>query len=640
MTIDKSCSDRTGLDYGVYLLWIAVWAWCVFGFLGQTYDDVYLAYVYAKHIVAGQGFVFNVGEKVLGTPAPLFVALLVVFKLLLPAFDITQVGSLISGTGLALAGLAIYQIGRLYNQRMLGLFAGLLAVFNPYTVLTLGGETPLYLSFVLWAFYFYLSGCEYRAALLLGLALMNRSEAVVPIGVFLGALLLERRRLPWRQAAVIALTVLPWLIFAFVEFGTPLSSSFIAKVAQVTAGLPRYPTGLWRWSRDVIFANSPLLVAVLLLAIPGLAMLWRAGRGLQLIVAWAVLQTLFYAALPIPFYHWYGAQIGVCLAVLAALGAVEVPARIRAVGRTKGIGMATALVAAVLAICALGAGVKSARDYQLFIPKHPANLIYQKTGRWFAEHSEPGARIAYLEIGQIAYYADRYIIDTLGLVTPGVYRHVARLNWAWPFEHFKADYIIYNAGFRDWIDPVLQRPWFKRGFDEVARITEPGYPAPLIIYKRRPDLVYPAASEADILQADHDGTMGEIYGDKKIGQAFTAHDDNLCGVDLLFGTFARKNTGTLRIALLSESKETLSEHTIPLEDVANNAWRRVDFPPIAGSKGKTYVIRVESTGSSPGSAVTLWRSRRPNVLPDGRLYVDGKLERGALTFKAYSCEAG
>jgi hypothetical protein len=126
------------------------------------------------------------------------------------------------------------------------------------------------------------------------------------------------------------------------------------------------------------------------------------------------------------------------------------------------------------------------RDYDRRWPHNQANELYTKAGLWFAQNTPPNSRIAYLEIGQIAFYADRYIIDTLGLVTPGVAAEVAKRNWLWPLQHYKPDYVIYNELFNRWSDSaaIFKESWFNQGFREVARISTESYPVPLIVYGR------------------------------------------------------------------------------------------------------------------------------------------------------------
>ncbi|GAB4196214.1 MAG: hypothetical protein OHK0022_13510 [Roseiflexaceae bacterium] len=495
-------------DAAFLVAWVAALLYLIVAFWGQSYDDVFLAFRYAKNIEQGYGFVFNPGEHFLGTPAPLFVLLLVLGHTLLPFLTIPQVGTLISAAGLACTGGALYLIGRQQQQRLVGALAALLAVFNPLTLLVFGGETPLYLAFITTAIWCYTSARYDQAAVLLGLALMNRSEALVPIGLLLGLATLERRRLPLRMLLITALTLAPWLLFAFWQFGSPLTNSFTAKISQVAAGAERYPFGLVRWIQQIVLTPDSLFWAVLPLLLLGAVSLVFTGRAWRLIVAWTALQTVAYACLPIPFYHWYAAQVGVLAAVLAALGAVELPGLLRRTARAlasappEGLSLArqwtrlyrvALVVVALMLPPALYAHLSTTRGYQKAWPHGPSNQIYQQAGEWFAANTPPDARIAYLEIGQIAFYSDRYIIDTLGLVTPEVAPQIAKSNWLWPLLRYKPDYIIYNPMFKDWTDgkALLRQEWFQTGFHKVAEIALPPYPTPLEIYQRLPDASIP-----------------------------------------------------------------------------------------------------------------------------------------------------
>jgi len=501
-------------DLAFYALWFIALVYILFAYWGQSYDDVFLAFRYAQHIERGDGFVFNTGEHFLGTPAPLFVLLLVICHKLLPFLTIPQTGSIISGLGLAGAGMALYQMGQSYHQRLIGALAAMMVIFNPLTILVFGGETPLYLAFITTAILCYLAERYTLAAILLGLALMNRTEALVPMGMLFGLYLFDRRRLPIRMIVVGGVVLAPWLAYAFWEFGSPLTNSFTAKVSQVQAGAERYPFGLLRWLQSVILQQHPLFWAALPLALLGVVALLFTTRPWRIVVAWTSLQTVAYACLPIPFYHWYAAQVGVLAAVLVALAAVEAPRLFHrtalalagsapaeqagVLGRQwlRARNLTLALAALTLPVT-IYAHLLTARGYQKAWPHSPANAIYQRTGEWFAANTPPGSRIAYLEIGQIAFYSDRYIIDTLGLVTPGVAPRVAKSNWLWPMLRYKPDYIIYNPMFKDWTDSdaIFKQKWFKDGFRKVAQIEMPPYPAPLSIYQRQPGAVIPDPAE-------------------------------------------------------------------------------------------------------------------------------------------------
>jgi hypothetical protein len=321
------------------------------------------------------------------------------------------------------------------------------------------------------------------------------------------------KRLPLSFIAAVAITVAPWIAFACWEFGSPLTNSFIAKVSQVTSGRKPFPFGLARWFQLIIFGENPLLLFALLPALAGSIALYLSRSTYKIVAAWGALQTLAYCVTPIPFYHWYASQIGILGAIVIVFGVLVFPKVLRnshllqgnslAIRLLRWIGNAPRFITQLIVACVVISGVITAytslrlvHRYDTRWPHAPANELYTKAGVWFAEHSPPNARIAYLEIGQIAFYAERYIIDTLGLVTPGAAAEVAKRNWLWPIKRYKPDYIIYNEYFTTWPESglIFLEPWFAEGFIEETRITTPAYPFPLVVYKRLPNAEIPDPS--------------------------------------------------------------------------------------------------------------------------------------------------
>jgi hypothetical protein len=213
------------------------------------------------------------------------------------------------------------------------------------------------------------------------------------------------------------------------------------------------------------------------------------------------LQTVAYCVLPIPFYHWYVAHLGVFASILIGTGVFSLSSRVQRnlQAPTDRYGITDyprhlvfhRLRAAVLVACTAATilgGVRATLAYDAEWPHAPANELYVRTGKWLKENSPPDSRVAYIEIGQIAFYSDRHIIDTLGLVTPEVASHVASGDWLWSMKRYQPDYIIYNPFFVKWprSDLLLKESWFTEGFREEARLTSATYPFPLLIYKKVP----------------------------------------------------------------------------------------------------------------------------------------------------------
>lgn len=622
--------------------------WQTARFYDSTYDDVFLAYRYAQNLVAGCGFVFNPSENFLATPAPLFVFLLAVAKKILGFLDIVQIGGLISGTSLTLCALFIYLLARRFGQRLVGVVAAFFVLFNPLIVMTLGGETPIYLMLASAAFYSYFRERFLLTGFILALAVMNRGEAVVLVAMLFGYDLLTRRKIPWGAIGIFLVTLAPWLIFSFLFFGSPLTHSLGAKIAQRRAGLPPFIPRAIFWVREVVFQNNRLIVAfVPPIALGALGCLWKARKWLPFF-AWIAAQTAGYLVLDLPFYHWYIAHIGLGLAVLAGLG-VAVPLWLKPfeVNRAKiagildsssGVRLARGIGIALVSLCLILSAsvvVQAVEAYNRGQP-NPSNYIYAKTGKWLAEHTPPTASVAYLEIGQIGYYSNRKIMDVLGLVTPGAAKRVAKGDFLWVYLAYQPDYIIYNDIFEPWIGFVREQPWFQEAYREIEQIEQPGYPAPLIIYQRDPNVSLPLPMEEEIIQAKHAEPAGEIYGGQVVGQTFVSHRSHLNGIAVLLATYARENTQPVIFHLLESPSSAVDLVCIEFSasQVADDQWRIFRFDPLPDSRERSYYFYLESPKSEPGDAITPWISPQ-DVYQEGSLMRNHKPAEGDIAFKTY-----
>lgn len=624
-----------------YFLWIVILAYSIFAYWGNSYDDVFLAYRYAKNLEAGYGFVFNVGEEVLSTPAPLFVLMLTAIHKVLPVVTIPQVGSLISGFGLATSGLMLYKLGQLSGQRLIGAIAAALLVTDPFMLLTMGGETPLYIAFILTAIYCYLTGKFTLSGVVLGLALMNRTEAIVPIGILLLTHFIQHKRIPYRMGFAALITLMPWLIYATLTFGSPLTSSFAAKVSQVSAGLPRYPFGMVRWVIRVIFQNYPLLLSGLPAAILGALLLFRKqGKIWRIPAVWTVGQSLLYIFLPIPFYHWYAAQYGVLLSILIALGTVYgsvylitlLPDRFRPSGKFN-----PALLAGFVILLGMAflSHIDIVRDYIRAWPHNAANRIYRDTGLWFKENSPENSSIAYLEIGAIGFYSDRFIIDTLSLVTPILKDKVAEMDWIWAYQYFKPDYIIYNGKLSPWNAGIFSTDWFSRNYQEVDRILDPVYPFPLVIYEKVGDDI-PAPLEMVIAQNHYEEAGQVLTVNTPVEQTFISTADTIEAIELMFMRPGDVDGPPISVKLTDEEGHVLATWEIPRSAIFPATWHRLQFAPVTEALGKRFHILLESLETDRDRAFMARYYPSETVYPDGVLRIGGRLVEGDLSFRVFS----
>src|SRR6185295_8532340 len=115
----------------------------------------------------------------------------------------------------------------------------------------------------------------------------------------------------------------------------------------------------------------------------------------------------------------------------------------------------------------------------------PHMLSYRRGAEWIKAHSEPGASIAYVEIGVIGYYSERPILDLMGLVTPWARQYVLRNDLLGALKSKPTDFVLFHT--RGRMAPIVSSRWFKRRYAEVMRFEDLGDPrrAVLQIYRRR-----------------------------------------------------------------------------------------------------------------------------------------------------------
>ena len=147
-------------------------------------DDAYITFRYARNIVNGIGFVYNPGERVMGTTTPLYTLLMAGLSFLLrtdtyPSIAI-WVNALADGATCAL----LVPLGQaISGRRHVGIAAGLLYAIAPFSVtFAIGGmETSVFVLLLCLTALLYLRDSIYWP-LIAALALLTRPDALIFIG--------------------------------------------------------------------------------------------------------------------------------------------------------------------------------------------------------------------------------------------------------------------------------------------------------------------------------------------------------------------------------------------------------------------------------------------------------------------------
>lgn len=478
------------------LSWAGVVAWIGWRLAGRAPDDMFITYRYAWNLAHGQGFVFNPGEQVFGLTNP-GLGLILGALSWVTRMPVHLVATVVFALSLWCLALIVWGEGRREGGWFEALVGGTLVVASTYVWANQGsaGVTVLAL----------LAGsaalAERRpviAGVLAGVAVWCRPDAAIGV-IALGFLLwLGGKRLPWRWGLAAAGTIGVGLLAAWLWFGTALPQTLEAKRIMASAR-PSSWTGPTRfWARPARYLQRHWGVAWLLVSGMGVAGLWplfaRGGRVVRTLVLYGVLVAIAYPLLGVPFFSWYvvpplvAALYGV--AALAAGVGRELEETLPLRGRLRGV-----VVLVVTLLLLAGPIASVARGGAGWFSRVDGGGRYatlKETGLWLRENTLPEERVAYGEIGNLAYWSERPVEDLMGLVTPEALPYVAARDQNGAFLTLAPDlFVVHPESPQPGID---RQPWFQRAYEVVTEIEPPpGGKGAATVYRRRPGARLPDA---------------------------------------------------------------------------------------------------------------------------------------------------
>lgn len=465
-------------------------------------DDAYITYRYAANASRGQGFVYNPGQPTLSTTAPLWGLVLAGLGILFGAERIPLLANILSALCLWGGGLILWREGRRRGWPWAGLVAALAYVSCPLLWLSLGMESGWYLLLVLGAFH--AAGQRDArwlvAAALLALATPSRYDALVPTGIIFGWALWHQlreggvRALPWWAVAAYFLLLAPFMAWLGWQFGSPLPETLAAKRAQSALGVTGFfPHTTFLEGVGILlqayFAQTAAYGALVPLLLVGLWAGATRARWVLPVLLWALFHILAYLLLGVTPYIWYYAPLVPAGAWCLGLG-TELLVRWRALPLAELL--MTALLAAFLLsdarmIAALHGGrVPPPEDViSKVLPEAKADS-YRQVGEWLMANTPEDALVGVTEVGIIGFYAQRPMVDFLGLLQPDVAEALRRGDMAYALLRYQPDYVALTA-----INPLynydpLRDPWFQAAYQPVRALEDPRFWAsPITIYRRR-----------------------------------------------------------------------------------------------------------------------------------------------------------
>jgi arabinofuranosyltransferase len=441
-------------------------------------EDALIYYRYVANALAGDGLVYNPGERFNALTSPLYTALSLAAAYLVGDVHTSQI--LLGGLSLCLTAATVMLVFHRQGMAGYGVAAGLALVTQGYFYWTFGLDTTLFLFLFSLTVLFWLDGRVFAAGIAAALLTLTRGEGVLVLAILAVLHVRRHRRLPPLALglAVAGLLSAPAL-FNLWYYGRLLPHTLAAKVAQGRSGL---------WGPGLLFLDVGYLVSAfldvspLLLVLPGLLVAlsiprWFRDDVTTILLPYVAAYSLVYIGLNVPNYHWYYAVYFYAAALLAAYGLKTLAEGLAtrwpgARGDRLSAGAVVALAGSLLVLQAVASqGLRTAGP--------PA--AYRAIGLWLRDTTPATSTIACVEVGTIGWYSRRYIVDILGLVSPHNAQLLARRDFAGWTRLYAPDYVLAH-------DPLWPHEQSIRALvDTGAYVPVPSFPFKgYVLLSRRP----------------------------------------------------------------------------------------------------------------------------------------------------------
>jgi arabinofuranosyltransferase len=438
------------------------------------YDDALITFRYARNILAGEGMVSNVGERIYGLTTPLFGLIITVVMAmhLLPEVMInviniaSDVAILLITMWLLLAkwkdrsetksdvtATAIYSGAAIF---------GLLFILSPVLnrICSGGMEADLTLAVMLTSLVAYHRKKFVLAIVIAAITYFFRPEAVILVLAFCIHTWMERGFKQSVKLGLIALAVvLPGVLYLYSYYGSVLPQSMLAKAAR-----GQNPLSI---VIEELILSDPQSWAMIPFTLYGGWLAWKRGGILRIIVIWmTIFVTSYFISRP-GVFKWYGEPVHVtqCLFSALAIGnllrmASEKWRSVRSV--TKSVW--TIPVFSLLIVMAWAA---------IFAKRGESGtnkFIFPAFQQWVKQYDLDHKRIFTGDLGAIGYYAPHsYVIDQWGLICPAALTYDPPIKM---LHDYKPDYVLIQL--HAWEVQELTENHIMEEYEPLRRITSDG----------------------------------------------------------------------------------------------------------------------------------------------------------------------
>lgn len=427
---------------------------------GFITDDAFITFRYAENIANGIGFVFNPGERVLGTSTPLFTLLLSLCALLRVGLPLASVSVSLIAAGLT--AILVYRLTIEYGLTRLAWLPPLIYILWPRSIAaeTCGMETALFTLLVTGTFFLYRLKRYDFALILASLALLCRPEGAIVMAIITVAVIFRGGKAAIPKFILPLLLLASWSLFSLGYFGALVPNSIPAKLALYS----ETGSGSSLEHAAYLFAlHSPFGWISTLLAMAGVILLAVRRRLPVPEILLVLIMLLFLTFSHTHLFFWYVVPIYPIYSILVAVPLLTFLDALPHFQRHKRL--AALAVGIVIAIPLIAATVSTAESYRS--EQDVLERVHKRIGLYLAENVKHGGLVAAEDIGYIGFYSGATILDRDGLVSPEAIPYNISGRYIQLIEDARPEWLVAAANSR--LSGFLKDPWLIDNYQRVRR---------------------------------------------------------------------------------------------------------------------------------------------------------------------------
>lgn len=432
-----------------------------------TLEDAFITFKYAENLAAGNGFVYNLNEHILGTTSPLWTLLLAASKYISGA-DIIIFSKILGIIFDSLTLIIIFLIFRKQiNQHFAIIFAVLFSTSPDIIMISTSGmETPL----LLFGMSLTISGLVNRNFLLplgLALTLLTRIDSLIfAISIMIGSFILDRRW-TFRQLILIFILLLPWFFFCYFYFDNIIPQSLVAKSASYNYDISRSASpfiGTFTPFKDENLIKKIFKLTIMSGILIGTIHIIKKYRIFFSLGLFFIFYCLIFSFSGTLIFRWYLVPAIFISLIILTFSIDWIIQQIKPLLDDRLIKIVILLIILILGGTNIYIALHRTDKYRQL--QALEDELRKEIGLWVKENIQSGSSILLEPLGYIGYYGGTSIkyFDEIGIVTPLI-SELRKVETDWYFKSIimlQPEYILqYKSAYDENKNSESSEPLFK-----------------------------------------------------------------------------------------------------------------------------------------------------------------------------------